>query len=165
VADCVPTVEACQRTGEKRTLGFNWTLRLSRRWTGNTPYAAGTRIRPSEESRHTGFEYQSSGGQTNGQAEPRWPTRLGGTVRDGSIVWTAVALSVDSLLETISTSDWDVPTGLTGSSEDTVDSAGLQSTEIMLTGGADGETYEVVNEIRTSAGNEYQAVLVLSIEA
>lgn len=161
---CVFTAEECKGTGEKVPYAFNWTLQLARKWSANKPFAADVRIRPSSEGLQTGFEYESSGGQSNGSFEPRWPTRLGGTVRDGSITWTAVALSVDSLLETISTSDWDVPTGLTPSAAATTATAGEQATEIAIAGGTPGEVYEVINEIVTSAGNEYNAVLELTIE-
>lgn len=161
---CVFTVEKCQRTGEKKPYGFNWTLRLSRRWSANTPFPALIRVRPSTEALQTGLEYESSGGQSNGANEPRWPTTAGRTVREGSITWTAVALSTGSLLETISNSDWDVPTGLIGSDEGTISNEGQQSTEIALTEGTPGETYSVVNEITTSEGNEYQAALELTIE-
>jgi hypothetical protein len=162
---CVFTAEECKGTGEKVPYAFNWTLQLARKWTANTPYAADVKIRPSTEALQTGFEYSSSGGQSNGASEPRWPTRLSGTVRDGSITWTAVALSVDSLLETIASSDWEVPTGLTGSGEVTSSTAGIQATEIVLAEGTPAAVYEVVNEIITSEGNEYQAVLELTIDA
>lgn len=161
--ECLFTVEACQGAGEKYQYGFNWTLRLARLWLPNSPFAAGVRVRPSAQTLQTGFEYESSGGQSSGAAEPRWPTRAGATVRDGSITWTAVVLSEDSLLERIAESDWDVPTGLEGSGPDVVATAGSQSTQIALTAGAEGETYTVVNEIRTTAGNEYQAVIALTI--
>ena len=161
---CVFTAEECKGAGEKAPFAFNWTVQLARKWTANTPYAAGVKVRPSTEALQTGFEYSSSGGQSSGAFEPRWPTRLSGTVKDGSVTWTAVALSVDSLLETIANSDWEVPTGLTGSGEASTATAGLQGTEVVIAEGTPGEVYEVVNEITTSDGNEYQALLSLTIE-
>jgi len=161
---CVTTVEACQASGEKRPYAFNWTLQLARRWTANTPYALNTAVRPSSEALQTGFEYESSGGQSSGKKEPKWPTTLGGTVTDGSITWTAVALSDDSLLEQIASSTWDVSTPLIGSSETTIDTPGQQATGIELSGGVAGTTYTVVNEIVTTAGAEYWARLELTID-
>jgi hypothetical protein len=162
---CVFTAEECKAAGEKVPYAFNWTLQLARKWEVNAPYAADVKVRPSTEALQTGFEYSSSGGQSNGASEPRWPTRLGGTVRDGSITWTAEALTVNSLLETIASSVWDVPTGLTGTGEVTTSTAGQQATEVVIADGTPGQVYEVVNEITTSSGNEYQAVLELTIDA
>lgn len=161
---CLFTVEECKGAGEKAPFAFNWTVQLARKWLANTPYALDVKVRPSTEALQTGFEYSSSGGQSSGAFEPRWPTRLGGTVKDGSVTWTAVALSVDSLLETIASSDWEVPTGLVGSNEATTNTPGMQGTEIVIADGTPAEVYEVVNEIVTSDGNEYQAVLTLTIE-
>ena len=50
--------------------------------------------------------------------------------------------------ETISTSTWTVPTGITKDS----DEKGDTSTKIWLSGGEDGETYAIANKVVTSAG-------------
>jgi hypothetical protein len=160
---CVFTIEECQRAGEIRPYGFDWTVFLANRWRLNAPYAADDRVRPTTEEKQTGFEYASSGGQSNGKKEPTWPKVLSATVIDGSIRWTAVALSEDSLLETIVSSTWTVPGSVTASLEATVDTAGQQATSVFLTSATPG-AYEVVNEITTSLGAEYQAVIELTIE-
>jgi len=49
--------------------------------------------------------------------------------------------------ETISTSDWTVPSGITKDSNEKDDT----STKIWLSGGTDGQTYTIVNRITTSA--------------
>lgn len=159
---CVFTITDCQRAGEKKPHGFNWTAYLARRWEPDTPYAAGVKVRPA--GIQTGLQYSSSGGQSHGRSEPIWPRTAGGTVTDGSITWTAEALSVDSLLEQIDTSTWTVPTGLTGTAEAKITTAGQQAVTIKLAGGAAGQSYAVVNEILTTEGNEYQAVLELGVE-
>jgi len=48
--------------------------------------------------------------------------------------------------ETISTSEWTVPTGLTKDSDSKTDT----TTTIWLSGGTVGETYRIVNEIITN---------------
>jgi hypothetical protein len=172
---CVYTVEKCKAEGEIVPYGFDWTLKLSRLWAFNTPYALDERVKPSgwnvartarnEGPAQTGFEYASSGGQSGGIKEPKWPKVLGGTVVDGSITWTAVAISEDSLLEQIVSSDWEVPTGLTGTNESYTASPGQQSTTIDISGGAPSEVYTVTNEIVTTDGHEYAAILELTIAA
>jgi hypothetical protein len=160
---CVYTVEKCQKAGENRPYGFDWTVFLANRWRANTPFAVGDRVRPTTELKHTGFEYASSGGQSNGKKEPSWPKVLAGTVLDGSIRWTAVAMSTDGLLETIVTSTWTVPGAVTDTTDAVASEAGRQATSVFLASATPGE-YEIVNEIVTSSGAEYQAVITLTIE-
>jgi hypothetical protein len=160
---CVYTVEKCQKAGENRPYGFDWTVFLANRWRANTPFAADDRVRPTTELKHTGFEYASSGGQSNGKKEPTWPKVLNATVIDGSIRWTAVAMSTDGLLETIVTSTWTVPAEVTDTSDAVANEAGRQATSVFLASATPGE-YEIVNEIVTSSGAEYQAVITLTIE-
>jgi hypothetical protein len=160
---CVYTVEKCQASGEKKPYGFDWTVLLANRWRANSPFALDARVRPTTELLHTGFEYSSSGGQSSGKKEPSWPKTLSGTVIDGSIRWTAVAMSADGLLEHIVSSVWTVPGAITASGEATVDEAGRQATSVFLTAATPG-VYEIVNEITTDTGAEYQAIIELTIE-
>jgi hypothetical protein len=160
---CVYTVEKCQNAGENRPYGFDWTVFLANRWRANSPFALDARVRPSTELLHTGFEYNSSGGQTSGKKEPTWPKVLNATVIDGSIRWTAVAMSEDGLLETIVSSTWDVPAEVTDTTDTFVDEPGRQATSIFLASATPG-VYTITNEIVTSTGAEYQAVIELTIE-
>jgi hypothetical protein len=160
---CVYTVEKCQKAGENRPYGFDWTVFLANLWRANSPFAVDDRVRPSTEQKHTGFEYSSSGGQSSGKREPVWPTTLGGTVVDGSITWTAAAMSTDGLLETIVTSTWTVPDEITDTTDAVVNEAGRQATSVFLASATPGE-YEIVNEIVTSSGAEYQAIITLTVE-
>lgn len=74
-----------------------------------TAYASGVKVRP---RRATGLQYSSGGGVT-GTDEPRWPTTVGGTVRDGSVTWTAEALADTSLTRTLASASWVADTGVT----------------------------------------------------
>jgi hypothetical protein len=65
-----------------------------------------------------GLEYECTIAGETGAAPVRWPKVAAGTVTDGSVVWTARAISTASLLATISgTPTWTVPTGYTVSGE------------------------------------------------
>ena len=62
------------------------------------------------------------------------------------------ALWLAETSETISTSVWTVPTGLTSSDETKDDT----QTSIKISGGTAGETYEVVNRITTSTHGQIE---------
>lgn len=61
--------------------------------------------------------------------------------------------------ETISTSTWVVPTGITKDS----DSKTTTTTTIWLSGGTDGENYDVVNRIVTSAGRTDDRAITIKV--
>jgi hypothetical protein len=56
-------------------------------WVASQAIIAGTTVHPT--SRH-GFNYRTSAGGTTAASEPDWPDYPGGSVNDGSVVWTAV---------------------------------------------------------------------------
>jgi hypothetical protein len=57
-------------------------------WTPSTTYASGRILEPASRLMTM---YQATTGGTSGVSEPNWPTVVGATVVDGSIVWTTVA--------------------------------------------------------------------------
>jgi hypothetical protein len=142
---------------------------LANRWRPNKPFALGVRVRPSTEDQQNGFEYESSGGQSNGRREPRWKRAPqaevdGTTYTDGSLVWTARHLTLTSYHDRIFNSTWTVPAGVTGSAEVAVLVPGLQETQIAIEGGTPGETYDIVNQITTDLDRRYHGILRLTIE-
>lgn len=159
MARCVETLKACQQAEERKPYGFNWTALLARRWSADTPFATGVKVRPTEA---TGFQYSSSGGQS-GPEEPSWPTVIGGTVTEGSITWTCEALAADSLADQIDDDSWLVPPGIVIDPDAPTVSAGLQRTSAAASGGTPGNTYVIDNEVLTVAGLEYVARLELKI--
>lgn len=122
---CPTTIvgEACLNVGEKEPRELNLTDVCARTWQAGRVYAAGTRVRP--DRRPTGFEYEATAGQT-GAREPKWPTVAEATVVDGSITWTARAISNASLSRTIVSATWDAPSGITLSNEFVTNTDGAQ---------------------------------------
>jgi hypothetical protein len=62
--------------------------------------------------------------------------------------------------DTISTSDWTVPSGLT---EDSASNTTTTAT-IWLSGGTEGETYTVINEIVTAGGRTDNRSIYIRVE-
>jgi len=54
-------------------------------WTATTVYATGAFAQTTFDN---GYYYTATTGGTSSGAEPTWPTTLGATVPDGSVVWT-----------------------------------------------------------------------------
>lgn len=164
-SECLIVLEACQRVGEIRDHGFNWTLEFANRWQADYPYNAADGVRPSTLERQTGFEYISDGGQSNGKKEPSFSKITGATTVDGSISWTTVALSNTSLERRLVQSYWDDASALfTITDENVVDSPGLQLTSAKFTCNTTG-VYDLINRISTDDGLEFTAILRMTILA
>jgi hypothetical protein len=163
---CVLVAEACQSEFAQKPYGFRWTEQFANRWEADFPYALGSRIRPSIRQKRSGLEFEATtGGQSSGRSEPKWPTTLGESITDGSVTWQAVALSYDGLAERIDTVDWAVsPSGLTIAPRAYDDLPGLQQTLVDVSDGTVGETYDVTCTVTTTVPNVYYAILRMSIE-
>lgn len=57
-------------------------------WAASTAYALGDVRRPTTRN---GFVYEVTTAGTSAATEPAWPTTLGATVTDGTVVWTCRA--------------------------------------------------------------------------
>jgi hypothetical protein len=101
----------------------------------NTTYALDARVRP---ARATGLQYKATAGVT-GTDEPRWPTAATLTVVDGSVTWTAEAMSSGSLARTLASCIWTLDSGITASGQ--IDTA-TRSLAI-ISGGVLGQRYSV----------------------
>lgn len=55
-------------------------------WAVSTAYSLGDAVRPTTRN---GYNYECTTAGTSGGSEPAWPTTPGGTVNDGTAVWTA----------------------------------------------------------------------------
>jgi len=151
---------ACKNTGDIVPWGFDFTGYLTNEWSEGTVFLVGDVIRPADS---TGYEYISSGGQS-GSSEPRWPRTLASTVTDGSITWTAQAISNDSLRTTIDTSVWFAPTDISISVEQVYDTDGMQMTSALIGGGVAGESYDVLNTVTFDDGSVEVSIIRVSVE-
>lgn len=84
----------------------------------------------------------------------RWPAKDPDAVLDYSVDWTDW---LDG--DTISTSAWTVPSGITQTSASTT----TLITTIWLSGGSGGRTYEIKNRIVTAAGRTEERTIRLPV--
>lgn len=101
----------------------------------DTAYATDARVVPMVR---TGLQYRATTAGVTGYREPRWPTIAGQTVRDGSVVWTAEAVSAGSLERSLSSADWVGP-GLSLANFDVLD----QEAVALVSGGTVGQSYRI----------------------
>lgn len=90
---------------------------------------------------------------------PRSFTKDPDEVLDYEIDWTKW-LSGD---DTISTSSWTVPSGITKDSDSITDDT--KSTKIWLSGGTDGTDYDLLNEIVTANGRTAQRTITIGVRS
>jgi hypothetical protein len=82
-----------------------------------------------------------------------WPDKDPDDVVDYGLDWSALGT------DTISTSTWIVPTGITRNSDSKTD----LGTTIWLQGGTIGQTYELTNRIVTAGGRTLDATVELTV--
>lgn len=85
-----------------------------------------------------------------------WPPKLPAEVLDYRVDWTARLAG-----DTISTSVWSIPAGLTGS----LQSNTPNTTTTFLAGGTAGSSYSIENTITTAGGRTMREVIDISIVA
>ena len=158
--DSLPYREYVQRPGEILDYAFEWSEFLALRWTPGGNFAANAAIRPVNQ---TGFQYKATTGGYSSKSEPKWPTRLGDTVLDGSIVWTAVAIDATSLQSAISVSAWTADAGVT---VPTTSLTGTNATGFVsvATNTADGDYY-VRNTITLANSLQKIGLLLIRVRA
>jgi len=105
----LPYAEFFMRVGEKNTFGIDWANWLSNRWIQGELVASGFTIRPSTPN---GYQYICTTAGESGAVEPTWPTIIGATVTEGSVIWTCAAVDTTSLAETVSSAPWVAQAGI-----------------------------------------------------
>lgn len=139
--------------------GVSFEPECARAWAKWTDFSTGTSIRVFLPGHESGLEFEATtGGRTAGR-RPQFPFTAGDWVDDGSVVWTARALSAASLRRTIvGTPTW-VATGVTISDESI---AGLIATANMG-GGDNRQDYPVSVTAELSDSNIIVKVCILPV--
>lgn len=117
-------------------------------WRYGSEYDSGDYVRPSLPN---GYEYECTTAGQTGSKEPRWPRTVGGTVTDGSAIWTARAFGTNGT-DTISS------VSVSGSSGITVGAVATDGTKVSYTisGGEDGSRYTISCEVTSSSGENIE---------
>jgi hypothetical protein len=126
-------------------------------WTTATALALGVSRRPTAP---TGYRYQvTTAGTTHASTQPTWPTVIGSTVSDGTVVWTCVAEERDVNEITLALSSGDLDTNVAGAALD----IGTQ----VLSGTSNDIAIHirVENAIPTLSSTIGQAELTINIES
>lgn len=109
----------------------------------------------------TGLLYECTvAGRTQERYPWHWPALAGETLRDGSVVWTARHPS-DVSASAVSSAVWTVPTGIT------LDSQAEDGffTHATLSGGTDGEDYDLVCRMTPSVGDVAERTITVRVRA
>jgi lambda family phage minor tail protein L len=75
-------------------------------WAASTAFAVGD-VRRATSSQNSGLVFECTTAGTSGSSEPNWPTDIGSTLTDNTVVWTAIssiyadlsALAPDAIIE------------------------------------------------------------------
>lgn len=138
-----------------KTYSIDWRTYLVDEVQRATEYGLGDVVRP---HRTTGLYYECTTAGLTSRQWPVWPRTAAETVTDGSVVWTAVHPDGASLT-TVSSAVWTVPSGLTLDSQSESDT----HTHVTLSGGTDGEDYDVVCTMTPSSGNAVDQTVTIPV--
>tara|TARA_A100001515_G_C4559220_1_gene206039 strand:- start:311 stop:1204 length:894 start_codon:yes stop_codon:yes gene_type:complete len=75
-------------------------------WAASTAFAVGD-VRRATASQNSGLVFECTTAGTSGSSEPTWPTDIGSTITDNTVVWTAISsvyadlsgLALDAIIE------------------------------------------------------------------
>lgn len=127
-------------------------------WASGKEYAVDDVVRP---TRPNGFEYKCTTPGQSSRREPVWKKELAATVKDGSVVWTAQAVSTAGR-DTIASVNIEVPTGISTANEAYVGSI----VTFDISGGTydvDADPYELGVEATTDAGEVIEEKIFVQI--
>lgn len=149
---------APKRTYDNLPVGVDWHDYLANLWQPGVYVSQGTTIRLVRKA-STGFEYVCTTAGLTGKAQPRFPSVAAETVPDGSVVWTAQAISSASLRTQISTHAVDADTGITVGADSVSDLVHV----VFVDGGQDGSDYQIRFQIVATNGEEKEGVVILPV--
>jgi hypothetical protein len=111
--------------------------------------------------RDTGWYYEcTTAGRTAENYPAVFPRAAGETVQDGSVVWTCQHPSTPTL-RSISTVVYTIPTGLT---LETQSESGFVA-YFTISGGVDGEDYDIVARITPSSGDPFDQTITVPVRS
>lgn len=117
-------------------------------WAATTAYSLGDRVEPTTPNTYV-YEVTTAG--TSGGSEPTWPTTVGSTVVDGTIVWTCIANRHELTEIKLATSSGGLPAATPGAALDigtTILSGSANQVEIHI------RVTNAVTQVTSNAGNE-----------
>lgn len=133
----------------------------ARLWSALTDFDAAERIRVFTGGKAVGFEFEPTTPGRSGLRPPVFPSVIGSTIADGSIVWTCRAITNASLVRTISgTPTWEVDDDAVTISGETV--SGFKGIAKM-TGGEDDTDYVITVTAETSDGLIIPKTVILPV--
>lgn len=139
------------------TYSIDWRRHLIGEALRETEFVQGAVVRP---ERATGFYYECTTAGLTKARYPVWPRVSGETVQDGSVVWTARHPDTPSL-PSVQSATWTVPSGITKDSQ----SERATHTHITLSGGTDGEDYELTCRMTPSSGNVVEQSITVQVRS
>jgi hypothetical protein len=153
---CRKIEEDCKRSGERKQRGFDLTALSARNWTSKSFFATGDVIRVmgasgGGEQQFTGFDYVAAGDGYSGELEPAWPAT--GTVTDGTLSWSPVPVSNNSMLRDIDTVEWIEDGEMTVDDDEIVNTEGRQQVSAFHSGGVNGQKYLVIARVTYDDGS------------
>jgi hypothetical protein len=156
---CQTVGTLCISVGEKTPRELDLADVCASTWEPGRVYENGVRVRPA--SKPSGFEYVSTAGQS-AHREPKWPLTIDASIIDGSVTWTAKAISNASLSRTIATAVWTAPVGITISNQSLINTNGAQRTKAYIQGDGAGN-YEVSALVTFSDGSVEQYIIEAAV--
>lgn len=136
---------------------IDWELELVSQAERSRYFSSGEVVRAQID---TGWYYECTTAGRTSRHYPVWPRSSGETVEDGTVTWTARHPD-DASVPSVSSAVWTVPSGLT------LDSQQEQGmvTYITLSGGTDGEDYEVLCRMTPTSGNVVEQTITIPVRA
>lgn len=138
-----------KRSGETVPVEFDWHDVLANQPARSKEYGSGAKVRlRRRHPRFSGVQFSCSTPGVSGVDEPRWPKNVGETVVDGTCVWTAEAMSSNSMRTTVSSHELEEPEGV-DCGDVTVENFVYRT---FVGGGIDGQDYTLVHKIVCADG-------------
>lgn len=154
-----------KRVLDKVTLQVDWHNYLINRRQPGVAIPLNFVVRPIR-SKATGLEYKCTTAGVTSQApydRIKWPVTAALTVTDGTVVWTAQAVSASSLRATVSVDTWSAfDAGITLSDQSNSDL--IYTT--YASGGVDGQDYDIKHKVTLSGtpAEIKEALIVLPVK-